>query len=64
MKDKIEVIYNEYFFQSVYNGMLANNWNVAEDITGTVWNLIEVENILVNEYGHKRISGGGITRVS
>lgn len=55
---KVSCIYNKYFFEQHYKFMIANQYNVATDASGTVWHLLDVEEILVKEYGYRRTQSG------
>lgn len=60
MKRNVHCAYNKFFFEKIYRFMIDNQVQVAFDPSDTLWNILDVEDILIKEYGYKRASHGGI----
>lgn len=57
---KVYCTYNKFFFENIYQYMLKNQVQTAVDASETMWHLLDVEDILIKEYGYRRASNGGL----
>lgn len=57
---KTNCLYNQFFFEQLYKYMLDNHIDSALDGSNTVWHLMDVEGILIKEYGYRRTQGGSL----
>lgn len=60
MNKKAECLYNKYFFEQLHKYMLQEQVDTALDGSNTTWHLMDVEKILIDNYGYQRASNGSI----
>lgn len=59
-KNNVACLYTKHFFEQLYRYMLEGKLDTAIDTSNTIWHLVDVEEILVKNYGYRRVNGGGI----